>query len=974
MRPSRPCNMLRSRRLLFFLCGVMAFVMLSLTAPVPASAQIYENVYRPSQQRYVLSTPHFRIIYPEGNRETALRTARVLEDQYPIIRDLVGGSLRRFPVVLNDHNDRSNGYVTPLHFRTEIEIPPIKGLALNPRTGGWIENVAPHELVHALHFSNIPRNSIPALLYPFSPDLTRSIHGAAPFGMIEGIAVFHESKVVYGAGGRGNYSLFRNQAHSNFAGDSPWSLGQLMMPSGFSMPFNRHYTGGYEFIRWMQYRHGMDTTRSSIEFFVRLPFLGYGTALYYATGSWPGSLYREFRNEMREFLETEHPSSRDTDFTDGTPVSFSAAEVTHYRPLWLDNERLLFSQTTQYNSRPGLYIYNTGSGHTRLLHETRLTGDFLYDFDPDRNRLLFSRYHRHPWHVNAWKMDISELDLETGRASRITKKERVHSPSYAGVQGDGFRGAIALQTYSETSRLVQIDEGGRAEPLVSLYPNTVVQVGASPAKEGTYAIIANRNGIQALWIIRDENFDALNSANPQIAFRGGIVHDFSWSADGEHLLLSGTLGDVSQIFKFDPEGETLIQLTRTRFGATQPSLSPDAQSLAYIEQIGNSRRTVILEKSGFLNQPLQPVDFQPDLSRAFESGRLSDYREEDKENWETKPYHTGISWLWPRLFAPLILDDQSPVLDTRIGAVAEGGDVLRRHAWRAELSWANERLWGELLYRNSTFWPGYQTELYYRPLTTARGLFINRGAILSLPFSYSFDSRSRSSYLLFRPGVRAREIRAHQLSPVNGQTPEVNRDWLTDISVRASLTLALGLQQNIRDIHPNTGTIFFTQAEQFVYSDREAEVAGIRGGIIQYLTPLMRYNHNLTLRAEALTQTRTRLYSTSGLVYDGFSGNILAGLRNAGNLHARYSLPLRYVDDGLITVPFFLDRIYLSLNANYVADLNRIDSDNFSTVGRAVYGAELRANVRFFNLPLDLGIGVGFEPTRSEWTVFGGAR
>jgi hypothetical protein len=132
------------------------------------------------------------------------------------------------------------------------------------------------------------------------------------------------------------------------------------------------------------------------------------------------------------------------------------------------------------------------------------------------------------------------------------------------------------------------------------------------------------------------------------------------------------------------------------------------------------------------------------------------------------------------------------------------------------------------------------------------------------------------------------------------------------------------------------------------------------------------------LGAELLTQSRTRLYGTSGLVYQGFTQNVLAGVRNAVSLRARYVLPLRYVDDGFITLPVFMDRLYLSLNANYLADLNALSapvsaSDAISK-GRAVFGAELRASLRFFNLPLDIGIGLGYEPSRGNTEVFGSIR
>ncbi|MCH8557935.1 MAG: hypothetical protein LAT84_08940 [Balneolia bacterium] len=962
-----------------FLCVLAGGLTDGFINPAMAQTQapVYENVYRSAQKHFTLTTPRFRIIYPEGQQEVALRTARVLEDQYSMIQSLVGGSLRHFPVVLNDHNDLSNGYVTPIHFRTEIEIPAIKGRSLNPRTGGWIENVAPHELVHALHFSNIPSGSTVSLIYPFAPDLTRSLHGIAPFGMIEGIAVFHETKVVYGQGGRGNLSIFRNATHSNLSSDRPWSLAQHLMPASYSLPGNRHYAGGYEFIRWLQYNYGMETTRNTIETFVQLPLLGYGRALRQATGESTRTLYRQYMADMQEHLAEEHPSSRisqDETAGQGEAIPARAPDENQNRPQWLDNDRIIFAQPTQYNSRPGFYVYDLSSGRTRLLYESRMVGDFNYHLSPERDRLVYSRYNRHPYHVNAWVMDAFEVNTETRRAQRLSRNARIHAPVYSGLQDDAQdSGIIGLKTVNETSQPARVKDDGSAEVIYSIYPDTFIQLEPSPAEAGTYAVIANRNGLQALWIVRDSDFSTVSGSNPDVAFRNGIIHDFSWSPDGENILLSGTMENVAQVYEYNPRALNLTRLTQSRFGAVQPSYSPDQSRIAYIEQIDNSNRVMVMEVKNAFGREYQPVEFQPDVSSSLEASRLSDHRNSDESSWEFAEYRSGISWLRPRVFLPAIYEGSSPVLDTRFGLIAQGGDVLRRHAWLAEVTYANEHLWTELFYRNSTFWPGYQIEAFYSPLPTFRGLYKERGGTFSLPFTWQMNHRSRSTYWQFRPGIRGRQFRPYKLLPIP-ENEQINTEWFTDISVRGFLGYFFRLQQNIRDIQPNTGTVLFTQAEQFIISDREARVAGIRFGIQQYLSPAPRWNHGLFLGAEAITQTPVRLFNTSNLVYRGFGENVLAGLQNAGSLRARYVLPIRYVDNGFISVPFFMDRIYLALEANYVADLNELSQENFSTIGRAVYGIELRTNIRIYNLPLDLGIGFGFEPTRRELHLFSGTR
>jgi hypothetical protein len=152
-------------------------------------AQVYDNAIRPNLVWFELETPHFRILYHEGYEETARRAGRLLESEYAEIQQLVGGNLERFPVIINGYNDLSNGYVTTFNFRMEVEAPPLNGKIMNPQTGGHLENLMAHELVHALQFSEHGGFGISRFLYIFSPDLGRSVHGFMAPGFMEGYAV-----------------------------------------------------------------------------------------------------------------------------------------------------------------------------------------------------------------------------------------------------------------------------------------------------------------------------------------------------------------------------------------------------------------------------------------------------------------------------------------------------------------------------------------------------------------------------------------------------------------------------------------------------------------------------------------------------------------------------------------------------------------------------------------------------------------
>ena len=101
-----------------------------LSMDMYAQNPLYFTQHRPSGLNWQeLNSPHFRIIFAEGDDAIARRAARILESQYATTYELTGGKLRRFPVVLSPYNDVTNGFVSSVNFRSEVDISPFKGKA-----------------------------------------------------------------------------------------------------------------------------------------------------------------------------------------------------------------------------------------------------------------------------------------------------------------------------------------------------------------------------------------------------------------------------------------------------------------------------------------------------------------------------------------------------------------------------------------------------------------------------------------------------------------------------------------------------------------------------------------------------------------------------------------------------------------------------------------------------------------------------
>jgi len=957
---------------------LLSFIALFLVSDV--QAQFYSTQYRtPGQNWQQLQTERFRVIYPERYQDIAERTLAILELEYNDIQALVGGELRDFPVILNPENDRANGFVAPFNFRSEIEIAPFLGKSLNPLSGEWMESVAPHELVHALHFSANP----PSIVRPlglFSPDARRSIHAAAPIGFLEGIAVEHESHNTMPSSGRGNYPYFNNQLYSMMGEGNPWSMGQLVHSTTFTPPFNRHYIGGYAFVNWLRENKGDDAMRRAIKRHYQFPFLGFGFILRTTTGQWPAALYSDFMEDQRQ-IESRRLDNIQTDtYARSQPLPLSGTCRRANRPIELKTGELLYYGRF-CNRRTGFYLYQPGTENTRLLHEVSIVGDHHYSLTPDGNSLVYSRYHTDPIYDNQFRADLHILDLETGSSRRLTRDLRLASPSFVGER------LFATQTDGTARKLVQVDyQTGEIIKTYSMAENsTMVAVAPDSRDTDQIAILGRKHGVQAIWFENVDAEDKLLTGPPDIVFERASIFDPIWSADVSRLMFTADAGGAMNLYEFDEASEQITQLTDSRYSAFEGTYDRNGDRVIYIRQQGHEQLPVIIETDQSLNRTLEPEEWglsetvESDLNRPL----LNRTEDADRSQWEQSRYRTGLSWLKPRLWLPTvetILDDAD-----RIGISVESADRMSRHAYSLEVSYFARTFWFDGTYRYTGRYPGFELDLFNTPaISTFRiteedeeepflfsTIAQRRGATLSVPFRYRLEQNVRFSSFLIRPLFTVSQTRFNSLADARQPVSEFESPLY---SVGLNTVLNFRLRQHTRDVQPNSGISLFTQTRYGLNSSSFtlqlpdgqatstfAQRKGFRAGVIGYAAPLRRYNQSLMVSAQVFSQTPVPVFNTQSVISNLFDSLPAAGATNTGILDLRYTIPLVYPDDGGLLLPVYLSNIYLVLFSQTVTDLNRPESDT-----RTLLGAGVRSRFKLGNLQLDLGISVGWEPAANR--------
>ncbi len=946
----------------------------------PAFGQSYFTQYRPGGLDWQqLNTEHFKIVFPAGEDSVAWRTARILESRYASIQQLTGGGLQNFPVVLNNYNDLSNGFVTPFHFRSEIEVPPIRGKSQNPRSGNWLEQVAPHELVHALQLSNTGGLGLGGLTSIFSPDFARSYHAAIPSGIIEGLAVEYETESVAPHGGRGNYPHFTNQFEAVFDSPDRWSMGQMVHISSYTRPFGRRYIGGYEFTSWLHEAYGDSTSRRALDFYIDFPFLGYGAALKHATGEWPAALYDEF--EKQQEASADMAGSQWDDEIQKPDIPFKGADIHH--PKWLDDSTLIFYGSF-YNAPPGFYRYDLDTQKTKRLATTQSVRDYIYYLSGDKSYLLYAYNESSPIYDNTFKSELVRLNLSTLKKQQLTSQGRAFAPEMSGNR------LLALQTDHASSRLVEYlpdapeDENPFRE-IATLGIDKIVQVAVNPARPDEWAVIANRRGLQGLWLVSENSVQEDLEGAPAISFSGASVFDPAWHPDGSSLLFSSDREGTLNIYEYNRDAGTVRQLTDSPYNAFEASYSPGGNRIAFVYQDKNLLVPAVMRQEDFYGAPVPSSEWTPSPQKTAHMNRPELGEESvDDSNWTSSSYSSGINWLKPRAFYPVI-EEVSNRNVYKKGAIFHSNNLLQNQSYSLELSSVEDRIWFDLSYTNKSFYPGFRLRLFREPgyrtfessdFPAIPFLREERGFALSIPIKTVFERNVYFSSLTVTPEFRRSQI---------GFTPLDDSDLATgfaNFSIgNISALYHYKLRQNFRAMQPVAGITLFSEIEHYFPSESSIlrfgetenglafrEPTGLVGAIYTYLAPLERWNQSLRLGIQAITQTNP-VFDNQSIVSNGFSEPVFNDRDNLLSFNARYTIPLWFADDGGFTVPLYLSNLYIAAFANTVTDPSAPD---WSEASRFVFGAGLRSRFRISNMTLDIGIGIGYEPSRGQTNVFVG--
>jgi hypothetical protein len=522
----------------------------------------------PTRTYRTIETDHFVITYYEPLGDVARRVAVVAERAHRTLAPALDHTPDdKTLILLLDDTDSANAFASVLPRNT------IQAYATGP-TGfnelddhdDWLYGLIAHEYTHVLHLDTM--EGLPRL-YNRIFGRTWAPNQIMPRWLIEGIAVYEESKCS--AGGRGRGTRFDQVIRIARAAHNDLRLDEI---SGVPRRYphgNAVYIYGSHFLRYVFDRFGDDTLRKMAHVSGSYPPpFALNRQIAKVVGRPFTELYDDWKGYLRDPYSMQEAASERRGLAAGRPLTRTAEgnEWPHYSA---DGKELWWQQYDGY-SMPRIRAMPVGGDQSSARDIVQIDAMGPFDLLDDGSVVYEQgRVYRREYGYE----DLFRWDGATHQIVRLSTGRRARDPA---VSPDGRRVAFSMNQRSASVIAVQ--------DLVPDAPVSVVWRGArfDQAYQPAWSPDGSRIAFSAWQTGGRRDILVVELASGQVT---SVTSDRaidmapSWSRDGRYLFFDSDRTGISNIYACDTADRSLWQLTNVLGGAFHPAASPDGTRLAY---------------------------------------------------------------------------------------------------------------------------------------------------------------------------------------------------------------------------------------------------------------------------------------------------------------------------------------------------------------------------------------------------------
>lgn len=897
------------------LAALIGLILGAILGPPRAYAQLSDL-----RIRYrTVETENFAIHYHEPLSVAARRVALHLERAHEELTSILGHRpKRRVHVVITDGSESANGSATALPVNTiRLFMTAPEDLSELGDFDDWLNLLVVHEHAHILHLDNI--GGLPALLNKIIGKIWAPNH-VLPRFIVEGLATYLESE--RSSGGRLRSSHFAMIMRMAALEDRLLRIDQLSNQTDYHPHGSVYYLYGSRFWDFIIERHGREVLGEFAEFYGKkaIPF-GFNRALKRITGETFVGLYEAFLEREREKARAIEARILEEGRVEGERLTHHGEGAAY--PLFLDEETLVYhasdgrsdSQLRRVDLRDPSRIKKLTRVAGRARASLAPDGSLYFDsIDSSRNLYNF--------------FDLYQLEPGKRRRKRLTRGLRARAPA---VSADGASIAFTMNS-AGTTHLALAPASSPEDYRILVRSERFEQIytpAFSPDGKALVYSIYRRGGYRDL-----EELDLETGERRRLMRDRALDMGPVFSPDGSQLYFTSDRDGVANIYRLDRASGALHKITNVVGGAYMPAISPSGKKLAYIGYSSIGFDVFLLDLEG-----LEAMN-APESYERPEAELIDDYAALISE-----PYR-AIRTFFPR-YVELGLDNS--VLGYQLSALLRAEDIAQHHALSLRVGTGLETGFAdvELAYRLARS-PVPLTLSFYRLHGLEGGLVVDRSRAVyrtlylggELGASYRFFDSFRSHSLSASFGLQHAD--ANESFEIIPNDPNSYIDVRPNFGFTSTTRFRYAysdVRRHTYDITPSEGQR--VSADLVVRTPHRGEAVTSGSAVItfdRYLENPFIEHHVLAIGLQGgavFGDPRARgRFSLGGFpemsLLDGFlngqmlSGRVLRGYPVGAAygerfmlLNLDYRFPIYRIQRGISTLPFYLQRIYGSVFANF---------------------------------------------------------
>jgi hypothetical protein len=622
-------------------------LVLALVAGRTADAGDPLRVYR------TIETEHFVIHYWVPLDAAARRVAVTAERAHRILVPALDHAPDvKTQVFLADDTDSANGFASVLPRNTiQLYATGPTGFSELDDHDDWIYGLVAHEYTHILHLDTMSG----------LPNIYNSIFGKTwapnqimPRWLIEGIAVYEESKRSAGGRNRGTrfdaFIRIARHAHKDLRLDEITGSPR-QFPRG-----NAAYVYGSHFLAYVFDRFGDDALRAMAHVSGAFPVpFAVNRQIAKVTGRPFTDLYDDWKDYLRDRYGMQEMAAERRRLVVGRPLTHSAESnlVPHYAA---DGRELYWLEYTGY-ALPKVRAMPVGKDVAAARDIVQIDAMGPFDLLPDGSLVYEQgRQYRRDYSFE----DLFRWDARTGQTVRLTTGRRARDPA---VSPDGRRIAFSMNLHSESA--IAVMDAAPDAPESIVWKGEPYDQAYQPAwsPDGTRIAFSawRKGGFRDILIV-----ELASGKVEEVTHDRAIDMTPAWSADGRTLYFDSDRTGISNIYVYDTQDHTLWQVTNVLGGAFQARPSPDGRRLAF-------EAAVPAGGYDLYELPIDRASWLPARDYVDDKPPPVDVRDDEVHVTAARPYR-ALETLAPQVWSGQ-LDMTSHTASIQTG----GGDIVGLH-------------------------------------------------------------------------------------------------------------------------------------------------------------------------------------------------------------------------------------------------------------------------------------------------------